>query len=43
MTRYLVWFGKASLAVFYTPYHADQFCRALLLNGTPHTLEERRS
>lgn len=30
-------FGQ-SKNVYYTDYHAEQFMRALTLNGTPHTL-----
>jgi len=26
--------------VFYTDYHAEQFARALWLNGTPYTITE---
>ena len=37
MTRYIVTFGKA-MSIFYTDYHAEQFCRALDLNRTPYTL-----
>jgi len=29
-----VWFGS-TCSVFYTSYHAEQFMRALRLNGTP--------
>lgn len=28
-----------SRRIFYTEYHAEQFCRALALNGTPYTVE----
>ena len=35
MTKYIVKFGS-SARVYYTEHHADQFCRALDLNGTPY-------
>ena len=36
---WIVRFGKV-FQRFHTAYHAEQFARALALNGTPHTLEE---
>jgi len=35
--QWIITFGK-SRAVYYTHYHAEQFVRALKLNGTPFTL-----
>lgn len=35
--RYVVKLGTCSFT-YYTDYHAEQMCRALRLNGTPHTL-----
>ncbi len=39
--RWIVTFGKCRYA-FYTEYHAEQFARALRLNGTAYTLEVLR-
>lgn len=36
--QYIIRFGT-SKCVFYTDYHAEQFCRALRLNNTPYTIE----
>jgi hypothetical protein len=36
---WVITFGKC-FRVYYTPYHADQFARALRLNGTPYRLQE---
>jgi hypothetical protein len=36
--KWLITFGKSE-RVFYTLYHAEQFARALRLNGTEFTLE----
>jgi hypothetical protein len=36
-SRYIITFG-GSVRIFYTDYHADQFCRALDLNRTSYTL-----
>lgn len=38
-TRYVVRFGS-SVVTFAARYHAEQLCRALLLNGTPYTYTE---
>lgn len=35
--QFIVRFGTSE-RVFYTDYHAEQFCRALRLNKTPYTL-----
>jgi hypothetical protein len=38
MTQYLVIYGvreRPAVSVYYTDYHAEQFARALRLNGTP--------
>ena len=37
MKVWIVTFGIC-MSRFYTEYHAEQFCRALWLNGTPYTL-----
>lgn len=38
-----IWISFGSLRnVFYTDYHAEQFARALRLNGTPYTLTQER-
>jgi hypothetical protein len=37
--RWIVQFGRSS-RVYYTQYHAEQFVRALLSNGTPCTILE---
>jgi len=37
MKTYVVSFGKSAVK-FYTHYHAEQFARALRLNGTPFRL-----
>lgn len=38
-TRWIVRFGKCT-ATYYTRYHAEQFARALTLNGTDYQIEE---
>jgi hypothetical protein len=40
MKTWIVTFGR-SRRVYYTHYHAEQFCRALRLNGTAYQLEGR--
>jgi hypothetical protein len=35
----IVRFGECA-ATYYTRYHAEQFARALTLNGTPNQIEE---
>lgn len=37
---YIIRFGT-SVRVFHTPYHVKQFTRALNLNGTAYTLEQK--
>jgi hypothetical protein len=39
MKTWTISFGK-SKRICYTHYHAEQFARALRLNGTPYTLKE---
>ncbi len=34
---WIIRFGTSE-RVFYTSYHAEQFCRALRLNGTVYTI-----
>lgn len=38
MKNWTITFGK-SKRVYYTHYHAEQFARALSLNGTPYVME----
>lgn len=42
MKQWIVQFGNSRTA-FYTEYHAEQFMRALRLNGTQYTLTEAES
>jgi len=37
MKIWTVWHGGSAF-IFYTEYHAEQYCRALALNGTKFTL-----
>ena len=37
MKRWIIRFGT-SKRVYYTEYHADQFCRALAMNGTAYSI-----
>jgi len=40
-TVWIVSFGNC-VNTYYTEYHAEQFARALTLNGTAYTLEVKR-
>lgn len=43
MTTWKVTYGvreEKATAIYYTAHHAEQFARALRLNGTPVTVEE---
>lgn len=38
--RWVLTFGNGSRRTYYTAYHAEQFARALRLNGTAFTMRE---
>lgn len=38
-TKWIIKHGTCQLR-FWTDYHADQYARALHLNGTPYTMEK---